>query len=305
MPTAILSSQNRNTRTRKMRSRQRPLHACGVSIIAMAEIAIGKTQNVNGPLGANLRRIIAKLSRSATPFIYAMQCQFLAILSFMDDHIITAEKISEKMFPSSALAFDKVDELVLIIASMPEKFDGAVNKVPEVIHKVPLLEWAMALFISMLNGLVSIFDRYWGHGDSISTKEKTIGVDSSSSGYISLEGFPPISEAEIKGAHDKKAVAVLPITCAKGSYKEALLEGGNNKEGNNNPHEDDEKKVDVDVDVDVDGGELCEVIEEGESKKQDDKRSEVVEENEKCESNKGGDVLLKLFDSWLMNPGRF
>ncbi|MED6168253.1 hypothetical protein PIB30_010029 [Stylosanthes scabra] len=273
----------------------------------MAEIAIGKTQNVNGPLGANMRRIIAKLSRSATPFIYAMQCHFLAILSFMDDHIITAEKISEKVFPSSALAFDKVDELVLIIASMPEKFDGAVNKVPEVIQKVPLLEWALTLFISMLNGLVSMFDRYWGHGDSMSTKEKTIGVDSSSSGYISLEGFPPISEAEIKGAHDKKAVAVLPITCAKGSYKEALLEGGNNKEGNNNnPHEDDDEKK---VGVDVDGvGELCEAIEEGEKKQDDNKRSEVVveENNEKCESNnKGGDVLLKLFDSWLMNPGRF
>ncbi|XLR17435.1 hypothetical protein HN51_038401 [Arachis hypogaea] len=294
MPTSILPSQNGNTRTTKMSSRQRPLHACGVSMIAMAEIAIGKTQNVNGPLGANLRRIIAKLSRSTTPLIYAMQCQLLAILSFMDDHIITAEKISEKVFPSSAVAFDKVDELVLIIASMPEKFDGAVNKVLAVIHKVPLLERAMTLFISMLNGFASILDHYWGRGDSIRTKEKTIGVDSSSSsGYISLENFPPILEAEIKGTHDKKAAAVLP-SCAKGSYKQALLESGNKER--NNPHDDDDEK-------EVDGGELCEVSEEGE-KKQDDRRSEV-EENDKCESNKGGDVLLKLFDSWLMNPGRF
>ena len=273
--------------TTKMSSRQRPLHACGVSIIAIADIAYGKTQDINGPLGSYLRRV-AKLAKFATPLIYAMRCQWLAILSFMDDHIIAAEKMAEKVFPLSTYVFDKVDELVLVIASMPEKFDGAVNKFPAMIHKLPLPEWALTRFISSLNSLVSTLD-HWGHEDS-STKEKTIGVDSSSSRcnpMDSLESFPPISEAENKGVHDKAVSSHM-----KGSYKEALERG---KEGNQH-----EKKVD--------GGELCEVSEGGEKDDgSDEEESEGVGkfQIERSESTKGGDLILKLFDAWLMNPGRF
>ncbi|KAK7319060.1 hypothetical protein RJT34_03772 [Clitoria ternatea] len=200
-----------------MSSRHRPLHACGVSILAIGDIILGKTQDINGPIGSTLRKI-AELTKFATPFIYAMQYQWLAILSFIDNGILTIERIAEKLFPPSTRVFDKVDEIVLTVMSLPEKFDGAVNKFPTVIHEVPFLEWTLTLVITRLNSLVSTLNHS-------RVNEKTIGVDNeSASDDISsenLETFPPIiSENEHKGVHD-----LLVSSHMKGSYKEALERG--------------------------------------------------------------------------------
>ncbi|KAI4343372.1 hypothetical protein L6164_010729 [Bauhinia variegata] len=118
------------------RHRHRPLHACGVSVLTIAD------------LGYN---------RIASPLIYALQYQWLAILSFIDDHILAVEKMIENLFPSSAYAFDKIDQLVQLIESVPHKLDDAIA-----VNRFPApMEWALFHLISCLNSLISTFNR-WG-----------------------------------------------------------------------------------------------------------------------------------------------
>ncbi|OIW00632.1 hypothetical protein TanjilG_09113 [Lupinus angustifolius] len=219
-----------------MSSRYRPLHACGVSILTIVDTIFAKTQNINEPFGSTLRRV-TNLAKFVTPFILAIQYQWLAILSFIDDHILEAEKLTEKLFPPSTYLFDKVDELVLIIMCLPQKIDGALNTLfPMMIHHVPLLEWSLTYIISWLNGLVSILN-HWGEEKS-SIKEKTISVYRSCDGHIedssngSIESFPSMLEAcEVENA---KGVKDMVESCPKkGSYKEVLLDRGKEE----NPHE--------------------------------------------------------------------
>ncbi|KAG5055600.1 hypothetical protein JHK85_008110 [Glycine max] len=269
-----------------MNSRHRPLHACGVSILATVDFAIGKTQHINGPIGSTLRRV-AKLAKFATPFIYAMQIQWLTFLSFIDDAILAIEKITEKLFPPSARVFDKVDEIVLMIVFLPEKFDGALNKFSTIIHRVPFLDRAPTLVITSLNSLVSMLN-YWGHENS-RVNEKTIGVDRSCNmdssddiNHASLENFPPmISECEHKAVHD-----ISLSSRVKGSYKEALERG---KE--ETPNEIMEKECEIEKKI-MDGG-GCEC--EG-RKKNDGNNDESDDAIMKCKvggSESVKDALLK------------
>lgn len=296
-------------------SRQRPLHACGVSILAIADIAFGKTQNMNGPLGSTLRKM-ANLAKFATPLIYAMQYQWLAILSFIDDRIIlTAENITEKLFPPTTHAFDKIDEIVLMIVSLPDKFDGAVNYMfPAIIHQVPFLEWALTRVISRLNSLASTLN-HWGQENS-SVDEKTIGVvqvDSNcnieqpaESPRINerMDSFPPIPEAENKGVvHD---VAVSSHVKGIGSYKEALLESVKEEKSSTHDNKKMEKKIDG-----GDADDECEANNVNEGKEKIDGDNEECESIMKCqversESSMKDDALLELFESaWLMKPGHY
>ncbi|XP_061360790.1 uncharacterized protein LOC133304748 [Gastrolobium bilobum] len=317
MPPTIFFSHEKPKDSARMSSRHRPLHACGVSIFAIADIAFGKTQDMNGPIGSTLRRV-AKLAKFFTPLIYAIQYQWLAILSFIDDRILAVENMTEKLFPPSTYVFDKVDEIVLMILSLPENFDGVVNEFPTIIHKVPFLEWALThVIISSLNSLVSMLNN-WGHENS-RINEKTIGVDSNCNeqleGYlqmdssdvinssVDMESFPPISDAEIKEVHDmavsshmkgtyKEALEAVPSNI-KGSYKEALEKG--KEEKMEKEWKSSEEKIDMD---------------EG-SEKND--RNNKEGEYESIMTNQVGtnesiknDSLLELFESaWLMKPGRY
>ncbi|XP_027343270.1 uncharacterized protein LOC113855840 [Abrus precatorius] len=301
MPPTILFTHQKPKATTRMSSRHRPLHACGVSILAIADNIFGKTQDINGPLGSTFRKM-AKIAKFATPLIYALQYQLLAILSFIDDQILAIEKITEKLFPPSRHVFDKVDEIVLMILFLPEKFNGLVNKFPTIIHQVPFLEWALTLVISRLNSLVSTLN-HWGQENS-RVNEKTIGVDrnsneSSSERYLpinssndvnseNLENFPPItSEVEHKAAHD-----VAVSSHIKGSYKEALERG---KE--ENPREKMENECESEKEMDE--GE-CEGREKIEA--YDTIMKYQVGGSEKIKD----DPLLELFESaWLMKPGRY
>lgn len=305
-------SQKKSKATRRMSSRQRPLHACGVSIIAIGDIAIGKTQNINGPLGSTLRNM-SKLAKFVTPLIYAIQYQWLTILAFIDNRILAAENITEKLFPPSRYAFDKIDEIVLMILSSPDKIDGALNKyVPAIIHHVPLLEWTLKIVMSKLNCL----DSNWGNENS-SLNEKTIGVDrnccneselesGASEEYLNLpmdpssvESFPPIPEAEPKGV-------VKTVSCShnlKGSYKEALLESSEKKMDNDECQEK-EIKSDECQEKAIKSDE-CQEKEIKSDEKSIEKECEIVEKVEKSETVPY-DPLMELFESaWLMNPGSF
>ncbi|KAK7399992.1 hypothetical protein VNO78_11190 [Psophocarpus tetragonolobus] len=284
-PANFLSQKPKAKTTARMNSRHRPLHTCGVSILTIIDIVIGKTQHFNGPLGSIFKRV-AKLTKFATPLIYAMQCQWLTILSFIDDAILAIEKFIEKLFPPSTRLFNKVDEIVLMIVVLPEKFDGAMNKFPTIIHEVPLLDWALTLVISRLNSLVSALNN-WGHENS-RVNEKTIGVDRScNEGYLpmdssddinseNLENFPPvISECELKGLGDLEVSSQV-----KGSYKEALEKG---KEENPNEKECEKAREKNDTNNECDGD--IKYLGRGERVK---------------------DALLELFESaWLMKSGSY
>ena len=276
-------------------SRQRPLHACGVSIFAIGGIVIGKTQHINGPLGSTLRNM-TKFIKFVTPLIYAIQYQWLIILAFIDDRILAAENIVEKVFPPSSYVFDIIDEIVLLILYFPDKFDGALNKyVPTIIHKVPLLEWILNIVISKLNCLASTLG-----DENSSVDEKTIGVDrnyynsdndeemesNASEMYLNLpmdsSSFPPIPEAENKGV-------VLTVSCnhnMKGSYKEVLLESSDQKKIENDECEGKEIKMDDNNEDECESVVTCDQLEKSNSMKHD--------------------PLLELFESaWLMKPGRY
>ncbi|XP_020229852.1 uncharacterized protein LOC109810720 [Cajanus cajan] len=301
MPPANFFSQKRRTTTR-ISSRHRPiLHTCGVSMLAIVDIAIGKTQNINGPLGSTLRRA-TKLAKFATPFIYTMQFQWLTMLSFIDDAILATEKITEKLFPPSTRLFDKVDEILLMVVSLPEKFDGAVNKFPTIIHEVPFLDRTLTLVISRLNMLVSLL-KHWGHDSR--ANEKTIGVDNESAceGYLSMddnianenvESFPPISEVECKGSQD---IAVNSTSHMKGSYKEAL-ERGKDETPLEKMEKESEKKIME--------GDDCE-CERGKKNDGNNEQCDVAVMKNQVGASEGiKDALLELFESaWLMKAGQY
>jgi len=266
-------------------SRHRPLHTCGLSILVIVDMVMGKTQDMNGPLGSTLERVM-KLAKFAVPLIYAMQIYWLTILSFIDDAILATEKVIEKLFPPSTRVFDKVDEIVVTMASFPEKFEGSMNKFPTIIHEVPFLNRALTLVISRLNSLVSTLKR-WGYENSW-WNERT-GVDRRcNEGYMDLENFPPIiSECEYKGAHD---IAFRGLV--KGSYKEALERG---------KEDDPQEKMEIGK-VD-DRGDDCEGKEERESNHENNKEcdddDDAIVNCQVGESVK--DALLELFESaWVM-----
>ncbi|KAJ6898415.1 hypothetical protein NC652_025049 [Populus alba x Populus x berolinensis] len=158
-----------------MSARRRPLHTCGVSFMEIARKAYTETQEFNGPLGLVTKKII-RLAPFASLLVYVLQYEylFLAILSFVDDHmILTLERKVEAIFPPSKYVFNKVDKLVQIVETLPARFDFAVNKLPIIFHQIPFLDWALSCAISWLNFWLSILT-HWGSG---TTHEKEIVVD--------------------------------------------------------------------------------------------------------------------------------
>ncbi|KAI4336598.1 hypothetical protein L6164_015107 [Bauhinia variegata] len=269
-----------------MNSRQRPLHTCGVSLLAVCDLACNRTQDhLNGPLGSSLRRVM----KSACPLIYAMQYQWLAILSFVDDHILTVEKMIEKLFPPSAYVFDKTDQLVRMIETVPEKLDDTVNRFPAIVHKVPLIEWALVNLISWLNCLISTLNR-WGSENS-RIKEITVDVDvdvdvdmklcseelqgSASEGYHRFESDNGSTEsAQVVMPYEPRRSKVTFKDVLEGEKeKEEKSENNENKKGEKE-REWQSQKNDIDEDEDEGDGSI-----------------------------KEEDPILQLFDyGWLMNP---
>ncbi|KAK7847781.1 hypothetical protein CFP56_006256 [Quercus suber] len=113
--------------TTRMSSRHRPLHSCGVSILAIVHSAYTKAQEFNGLIGSTARKV-AKLAPFAGPLAYAMQYHWLTILSFADDQILAVENMIEKVFPPSNHVFNKIDYLVQVAETLPEKFDTSIQK---------------------------------------------------------------------------------------------------------------------------------------------------------------------------------
>ncbi|KAJ7945530.1 DNA ligase [Quillaja saponaria] len=297
-----------------MNSRHRPLHTCGFSILTIAYSTFTKTQDLNGPFGSTCRKI-GRIAQFASPYVYTLQYQWLAILSFVDDEILAAENKIEKIIPPSTHVFNKIEELVQVIEYLPKKFDDALNKFPSIIHQIPFLDWVVVCVISWLNYLISTLT-YWG---SENTRIKGIVVDLNSNelqesldhvGCKSEENFPPVSDApeaeiEHKSAENKAVgAAVMPATM-KGTYKEVLEKGkeiigekvtrvdkGNIEENNKKEHAEENIEKELQSQTsDCDGKEVT---------KKDEKITDGMNDY-----NMRDDSILNLFESgWIMKPDK-
>ncbi|XVE74804.1 hypothetical protein DITRI_Ditri12bG0047900 [Diplodiscus trichospermus] len=227
-----------------MNSRRRPLHTCGVSAIAMAHKACIKAQDLNEPLGSMVKRIVT-LGPLVSSLVYALQHIWLAIFLYVDDCILGLENAVERVFPSSRHVFNKVDELVEFIETLPGKFDDVMDKFPVMIKQAPLLDWALGQAISWLKVSTSILTNL-GTGN---TMEKEIvvvdrGYNESNGasaaaatdheakrhtaspiqvGLNNKDTFPPVAEKPKTKA--EKFGDIAKPRAAKGTYKEVLERG--------------------------------------------------------------------------------
>lgn len=156
------------------RTRRRPLHTCGASCLAVAHKACTKAQDLNSPLGS-LAKWAIFFTHYLSPIIYALLYQWLAMLSLIDDQILTVQTITEKIIPSSTQVFDKMDGLVHSVEILPENLDRLF---PLITHKFPFLDWIVVRLIACLNSILSILT-HWGSSSSSSdqTREKEITID--------------------------------------------------------------------------------------------------------------------------------
>ncbi|XP_073132741.1 uncharacterized protein [Henckelia pumila] len=136
LPSKILNSgisllnMETSPNTETMAKRRRPLHTCGASILAIGHNALTKAQDFDEPLGSMAKRAVSFFD-TFFPFTYTILYQWLAMLSFMDDHILTVEHAVELVFPPSKCLFDKMDVLVCDAEVLPEKFDDILRRVVE------------------------------------------------------------------------------------------------------------------------------------------------------------------------------
>lgn len=184
-------------------ARQRPLHTCVASVFAMIHIACRKIDDFNGPMGSIINKIGIGMSY-IMPIVYTMQFQWLSILSFVDKCFLTSEIVIEKFFPASSRLFDKIDELTYVAESLPEKFDDIMEKLPTIIHQVPLLDWALVHLIAWLNFLILLLT-HWG---SKMAREKEIMMDVDHNDRESItKDVTPNSDAS-----NEKSEAISPAT---------------------------------------------------------------------------------------------
>ncbi|KAK2993188.1 hypothetical protein RJ640_030812 [Escallonia rubra] len=173
-------------------SRRRPLYTCGAAILAIVHKIYTKAQGVYGPIGSTTKWT-ATLLNSVFPSIYTLQCQWLAVLSFADDQILTIEGTIETLFPPSTRLFNKIDKLVHDAEALPDKFDDAMHKFPVIIHQVPFLDWALAYLISWLNLLITTLT-HWGSKNTWE-REITIDINCNDSHNEHVEKSSPIPDS--------------------------------------------------------------------------------------------------------------
>lgn len=279
-----------------MSSRRRPLHTCGVSILALAHRAYAAAQDLNGPIGSMAKRI-DKMVSLASPIVYAMQYQWLAVLCFADDHILVVENMIERQFPPSKSVFDKIDDLLGVTETIPDKFDYAVTKFPTIIHQFPFLDWALIRLISLLNFFISTLT-YWG---SQNTKEKEIVVDVSCNDHNHNSAFH-ITGSPIHAGESQKKGDFPPIA---GSQTYETVIGCVNVNPDSVTYKD---VLEKGTKEDMDNKEKAKVNNSNNPKNEtlvQDETGKIEEQgSDELDENISNDPLLGLFESgWLMKSG--
>ncbi|KAJ8451536.1 LOW QUALITY PROTEIN: hypothetical protein Cgig2_018170 [Carnegiea gigantea] len=153
-------------------SRRRPLSTCGASTLAVAQGLYKWAIELNGPIGSMTRRL-AKLGSVASPIASVVQCQWLAVLTFADDHILSIENKVEAHFPPSRHVFDTIDNVIIKVEDLPKKLEDSMNKFPAVLYKIPLVDWAVVHALKWLEFITTVLVIWSLH----SAKEKEIRVD--------------------------------------------------------------------------------------------------------------------------------
>ncbi|KAK6922381.1 hypothetical protein RJ641_012888 [Dillenia turbinata] len=196
---------------------------------------------------------VAMLAKPAMPFICALLYLWLTLLAFADDRILTLENKTETLFPPGRHLFNKIDELVCTVETLPEKFDDLVYRFPTIVHQIPPLDWALSIVISWLNLLVTVLNNL----GSDRTREKEIMVDVScnveDNADESMKSLSHLSDGNSEifcGAssdapeEDNKANGVAAeCSTMRCSYKEALVQGANDQSSENENAEEIEKPV--------------------------------------------------------------
>ncbi|XP_059633557.1 uncharacterized protein LOC132276234 [Cornus florida] len=281
-------------------SRRLPLHTCGVSILETAHRAYKKAQDINGPIGSMTKTIATLVTglTAAFPFVYTIQCQCLAVLSFADGYILAVENIIETLFPPSTRLFNKIDDLVLTAEALPVKFDNAVNKFPTIIHQVPFLDWALVYSISWLNFVISRLT-HWGFNN---TREKDIVVD------INCNNVS--NESDKAYCHEESPTQTGETHCPVASPTPIQCENEEKPSPKFDSSQDETGIVDRPAKFDVIKCSYKEMLEKGKNENSEStegfdsyrKTVEGDDTNKSKECGMGADPILELFEtSWHMN----
>lgn len=305
----------------RMSSRRRPLHTCGVSFLTIAHNTCSRAQNVDGRLGSATRKMV-RIAKLANPLIFVLQYQFLLFLSLIDDGLLATANIVEKIYPSSKLVFDKIDNLLPLIETFPSKFDDAVDELP--CFNQDFLEWAVTLAISLLKFMINILMN-WGRDG---TGEKEILVDMNCNkglnGSESADSSECCSEAAISSVSETQQAAMdekMKSNAIKSTYKEILKMGtfkraeefsndgkGTAKEVDDENDERQKAKMEEEsVQKAEENEENSDQSYEENSEEKDEKEEAGLVESEYEEASSGSieneDNILELFETaWLMKP---
>lgn len=289
--------------------------------MAIAHSAISRAQDLDGRLGSTTRKMI-RLANIMNPLIFALHYQFVLVLTFIDDGFLATANIVEKIFPPSKLVFDKIDDLLLLIETLPVKFDDAVDKLP-CFNQVPLLDWAVIHAISLLKFMIAILMNWVKDG----TREKEILVDmncnegrnASESADMDEKMKSDTTKNTSYKEVQKKGVE-YDEDCKeneKGTYKKAMEEGRKEAVGDKADCKNDEKKVEkgikesskmeASVGKAEGNGEIADHSNKEKSEGENEKEEEEAMDYEKEEGKKGRmekkDDILELFETaWLMKP---
>ncbi|KAL6190554.1 hypothetical protein ACLB2K_036948 [Fragaria x ananassa] len=320
---ASLASQESTNQTKKM-SRKRPLRTCAVSVLMIANQACTRVQGIHGPLGT-VAKVVAKFATFASPIIILMRYQWIimVLFSFVDYIILAVENVIERLYPPSNIVFNKIDDLVQVVETLPQKLDQAMNKLPSSIHPGSVLDWGLFRAITMLNFVSStltgwrmlkgarekeiVVDTSCRNNNNNNHRHNTNEADGAKANGATEQLIESSSKHDAKGGEannnkNMKSNRSTPSTTPplgtpphgavmKGSYKEALTKG--KKERSESKREENKYKKN--------GKEMKTKKEKHHSKKE--------EKSAAADVNNGGnsedDEILDLFDSaWLMNRRR-
>ncbi|XP_010531618.1 PREDICTED: uncharacterized protein LOC104807888 [Tarenaya hassleriana] len=166
--------------------RRRPLETCGAAIIATARVCYTRSQNVK----SSTAKLVNNTFRAAlyvSSFMSPFHRYLLAMLSVADDRILALQETLETYLPFTRFISLKIQHLLVITETLPEKLDNAMEKAPGLINHASALDWILALAIYYLDCLVGVLTRF--RDRSSKEKEKEIMVDKSfsSSGSVFLD----------------------------------------------------------------------------------------------------------------------
>lgn len=217
--------------------RRPPLHTCAVAVMMIAHIAYKRSQDFNGPIGSITRKI-SKFDRLAKPFVYLIRYQWLASLAFLDYVILLIVSMLETYFPKSRHVFNKMENAVQYVETMPGKFDDAMRCKH---HQCSVMDQVLVYVISWLNFFIARLTHWRSEEKDINIKKKGYNTESITSSEVTstassatTTAAPTASNSPTEKQSQQHREAFAPESKGKfppesealrSSYKEALEKG--------------------------------------------------------------------------------